>query len=89
MVRLLVQPKRAQPPEIAVLIPCYHEEHASGTHERRGHRFGNKMFNWVVGWVFGNRFDDMLLGYKVLSWRCIKSVSALSTGFEVETERLW
>ncbi len=57
-----------------------------GAHRRRGHRFGNMLFNVIVGWVFGARFDDMLSGYKVLSRRFVKSFPALANGFEIETE---
>lgn len=57
-----------------------------GAHQRRGHRFGNDLFNRITGWVFGNRFEDMLSGYKVMSRRFVKSFPALATGFEIETE---
>jgi hypothetical protein len=57
-----------------------------GPHERPGHRFGNQLFNRITGWMFGNRFEDMLSGYKVLSRRFVKSFPALATGFEIETE---
>jgi glycosyltransferase involved in cell wall biosynthesis len=57
-----------------------------GEHTRRGHRFGNDVFNRIVGWVFGARFADMLSGYKVFSRRFVKSFPALASGFEVETE---
>ncbi len=57
-----------------------------GGHERRGHSFGNGVFNRITGWVFGSRFEDMLSGYKVLSRRFVKSFPALATGFEIETE---
>lgn len=53
---------------------------------RPGHRFGNWMLTWIVGRVFGNRFSDMLSGYRVLSRRFVKSFPALTTGFEIETE---
>lgn len=58
----------------------------NGDHQRAGHRFGNDLFNGIVQWVFGSRFDDMLSGYKVLSHRFVKSFPALATGFEIETE---
>lgn len=58
----------------------------SGAHVRRGHRFGNDLFNQIVGRIFGRHFDDMLSGYKVLSRRFVKSFPALATGFEIETE---
>ncbi len=57
-----------------------------GVHARRGHRLGNAVFNRIVGWVFGSRFDDMLSGYKVLSRRFVKSFPALAQGFDIETE---
>lgn len=56
-----------------------------GHHQRLGHRFGNEVFNRIIGWVFGRRFEDMLSGYKVFSRRFVKSFPALATGFEIET----
>lgn len=53
---------------------------------RPGHRFGNVVLTGLVAWIFGNRFNDMLSGYKVLSRRFVKSFPALSSGFEIETE---
>jgi hypothetical protein len=57
-----------------------------GLHSRRGHRFGNELFNRIIGWVFGSRFEDMLSGYKAFSKRFVKSFPALAAGFEIETE---
>jgi glycosyltransferase involved in cell wall biosynthesis len=53
---------------------------------RPGHRFGNWMLTSMVAWVFGNRFKDMLSGYRVFSRRYVKSFPALAAGFETETE---
>jgi hypothetical protein len=53
---------------------------------RRGHRFGNWMLTTLVASLFGNRFSDMLSGYRVLSRRFVKSFPGLSVGFEIETE---
>jgi glycosyltransferase involved in cell wall biosynthesis len=53
---------------------------------RLGHRFGNVMLTRLVAWIFGDRFRDMLSGYKVFSRRFVKSFPALATGFEIETE---
>lgn len=53
---------------------------------RTGHRLGNKMLTQMVSWIFGNRFKDMLSGYRVFSRRYVKSFPALSSGFETETE---
>jgi glycosyltransferase involved in cell wall biosynthesis len=59
-----------------------------GTKEafRRGHRFGNRLFNWTVTRLFGPGFTDILSGYRVLSRRFVKSFPAASSGFEIETE---
>jgi glycosyltransferase involved in cell wall biosynthesis len=53
---------------------------------RRGHRFGNWLLTTLVAQLFGNRFTDMLSGYRVLSRRLVKSFPILSVGFEIETE---
>ena len=53
---------------------------------RPGHRFGNWMLTSMVSWVFGNRFKDILSGYRVFSRRYVKSFPALAAGFETETE---
>jgi glycosyltransferase involved in cell wall biosynthesis len=53
---------------------------------RRGHRFGNRMFNWLLGVVFGHRPADMFSGYRVFSRRFVKSFPSAATGFEIETE---
>jgi hypothetical protein len=57
-----------------------------GACDRRGHRFGNNLFNLITGLVFRSRFEDMLSGYKVMSRRFVKSFPALTSGFEIETE---
>ena len=53
---------------------------------RPGHRFGNWLLTSMVAWTFGNRFSDMLSGYRVFSRRYVKSFPALAAGFETETE---
>lgn len=53
---------------------------------RAGHRFGNRMLTGAVGLLFGDRFADVLSGYRVMSRRFVKSFPALATGFEIETE---
>jgi len=53
---------------------------------RAGHRFGNKLLTGLVAWFFGERFTDMLSGYRIMSRRFVKSFPALATGFEIETE---
>jgi glycosyltransferase involved in cell wall biosynthesis len=53
---------------------------------RRGHQFGNRLFNSVVSSLFGPGFTDILSGYRALSRRFVKSFPASSSGFEIETE---
>ena len=53
---------------------------------RPGHTFGNRLLTGAVSTLFGNRFTDMLSGYRVFSKRFVKSFPALSQGFETETE---
>lgn len=53
---------------------------------RKGHAFGNKMFNQVYGMLFGREFKDIFSGYRAFSRRFVKSFPALSRGFEIETE---
>ena len=53
---------------------------------RPGHRIGNRLITSMVGVVFGQRFSDVLSGYRILSRRFVKSFPALSKGFEIETE---
>lgn len=53
---------------------------------RKGHRLGNRLLTTAVSHLFGNRFTDMLSGYRVFSRRFVKSFPAMSNGFETETE---
>ncbi|MEE8248821.1 MAG: glycosyltransferase family 2 protein [Gammaproteobacteria bacterium] len=53
---------------------------------RPGHRFGNFMLTGIVALIFGNRFTDLLSGYRIFSRRFVKSFPALTSGFEIETE---
>ena len=53
---------------------------------RPGHRLGNRALTGAVARLFGDRFADVLSGYRAFSRRYVKSFPALSTGFEIETE---
>ena len=53
---------------------------------RQGHQLGNQLLTGFVAWLFGDRFEDMLSGYRVFSRRFVKSFPAVSQGFETETE---
>jgi glycosyltransferase involved in cell wall biosynthesis len=53
---------------------------------RPGHVLGNRMLTGSLASLFGQRFTDILSGYRVFSRRYVKSFPALATGFETETE---
>lgn len=58
----------------------------TGDAGRRGHAFGNQMFNRVYQAMFGRDFTDIFSGYRVFTRRFAKSFPAHSAGFEIETE---
>ena len=53
---------------------------------RKGHAFGNKIFNIVYRTLFGRDFNDIFSGYRIFTRRFAKSFPAVSPGFEIETE---
>src|SRR5579859_1111690 len=53
---------------------------------RAGHQLGNALLTGMVKFLFGDRIEDMLSGYKVFSRRYVKSFPSLTKGFEIETE---
>lgn len=53
---------------------------------RPGHVLGNKLLTGFLAYLFGQRFTDILSGYRVFSRRYVKSFPSLSAGFEIETE---
>lgn len=53
---------------------------------RKGHAFGNRLFNSLYKRLFSNDYKDIFSGYRVFSRRFVKSFPALSKGFEIETE---
>ncbi|MBX9454742.1 MAG: glycosyltransferase [Rhizobium sp.] len=53
---------------------------------RKGHAFGNKIFNRLYRSIFGKDFTDIFSGYRAFSRRFAKSFPAVSDGFEIETE---
>ena len=53
---------------------------------RPAHQIGNRFLSGLVAWLFGDRFRDILTGFRVFSRRFVKSFPALSPGFEIETE---
>ena len=51
-----------------------------------GHIWGNKLFNLIVGRLFGRGLKDIFSGYRSFSRRFAKSFPAHSEGFDIETE---
>lgn len=58
----------------------------TATAYRPGHETGNRIFNRLVGFLFGEEVSDMLSGFRVVSRRFVKSFPAMSREFEIETE---
>lgn len=52
----------------------------------KGHVWGNKLFNLIVGRLFGHGMRDIFSGYRTFSYRFAKAFPAHSEGFEIETE---
>jgi glycosyltransferase involved in cell wall biosynthesis len=78
MVRMLLS-------ESVDMVTAIRDENSDAAY-RRGHRLGNWLLTGLVAYIFGNRSQDMLSGYRVMSRRFVKSFPALSAGFEIETE---
>jgi glycosyltransferase involved in cell wall biosynthesis len=60
--------------------------HKESSAYRAGHVLGNRMLTGFLAQLFGQRFTDILSGYRAFSRRYVKSFPALSAGFETETE---
>lgn len=60
--------------------------HTEAEAYRAGHVLGNRLLTGFLANLFGQRFTDILSGYRVFSRRFVKSFPALSAGFETETE---
>ena len=56
-----------------------------GAH-RKGHGFGNFIFNKIIFFIFEDKYTDIFSGFRIFSKRFVKTFPALSKGFEVETE---
>jgi len=53
---------------------------------RRGHYLGNKIFNFLLNIIFASNFTDIFSGYRLMTKRFVKTFSAETEGFEIETE---
>ena len=60
--------------------------HSDKTAYRRGHVWGNLLFNKLFSRLFNAETKDVFSGYRVLSGRFARALPVQSTGFEIETE---
>lgn len=60
--------------------------HSDKSAYRRGHVWGNLLFNKLFSRLFKSATQDVFSGYRVLSGRFARSLPVQSTGFEIETE---
>ena len=56
------------------------------TQNRRFHGFGNKLVRFLVNKIFHCNFNDIMSGYRALSYNFVKTFPVISEGFELETE---
>lgn len=63
------------------LSSTYFEEN-----KRPFHNFGNSIVRWGINTFFKNDIKDIMTGYRVFSYRFVKTFPVLSKGFEIETE---
>jgi hypothetical protein len=68
------------------MVTAVRDDEGEAAAYRRGHRFGNRMFNRLLGVTFGQRPADMFSGYRAFSRRFVKSFPLAAQGFEIETE---
>ena len=62
--------------------------HSDKTAYRRGHVWGNLVFNKLFSRLFNSATQDVFSGYRILSGRFARSLPVQSTGFEIETEMI-
>lgn len=60
--------------------------HSDNAAYRRGHIWGNRLFNILFGRLFKTRVQDVFSGYRVLTARFVRALPVQATGFEIETE---
>jgi len=68
------------------MVTAVRDDEGEAAAYRRGHRLGNRMFNGLLGVMFGQRPADMFSGYRAFSRRFVKSFPLSAQGFEIETE---
>jgi glycosyltransferase involved in cell wall biosynthesis len=53
---------------------------------RLGHKFGNRLFQFILRVLFNSTFRDVFSGYRVFSKRFVKAFPVMSNGFDIEAE---
>ncbi len=54
--------------------------------KRAFHGFGNNLVRFMIKWIYGYSFDDVMTGYRAFSRNFVKTFPVLSEGFQIETE---
>ena len=61
--------------------PAYAQQNA-----RAFHGFGNDLVRFMIKWIYGYAYSDVMTGYRAMSKPFIKTFPVLSEGFQIETE---
>ena len=54
--------------------------------KRAFHGFGNNLVRFMIKWIYGYSFDDVMTGYRAMSRPFVKTFPVMSEGFQIETE---
>lgn len=54
--------------------------------KRAFHGFGNDLVRFMIRWIYGYGFEDVMTGYRAFSRPFVKTFPVLSPGFQIETE---
>ena len=54
--------------------------------KRAFHGFGNNLVRFMIKWIYGYTFDDVMTGYRAMSRPFVKTFPVMSEGFQIETE---
>lgn len=54
--------------------------------KRAFHGFGNNLVRFMIKWIYGYAFDDVMTGYRAMSRPFVKTFPVMSEGFQIETE---
>lgn len=54
--------------------------------KRAFHGFGNDLVRFMIRWIYGYGFEDVMTGYRAFSRPFVKTFPVLSPGFQIKTE---